>query len=149
MKINDLMSIRGELTIVHRGPSGSIKQALTIPNLIVEVGKQFIASRMTSNNLPVMSHMAIGSGLLNPISTDVSLITELGRVGAPLFSAQADGKAIVVTATFGPGIGTGYISEAGIFNSDSAGIMICRTIFPTLAKESGDTIGITWIITIA
>jgi hypothetical protein len=40
----------------------------------------------------------------------------------------------------------GSIKEAGIFNS--GGTMLCRTVFLPVNKEDGDSITITWVITI-
>jgi len=40
----------------------------------------------------------------------------------------------------------GSIKEAGIFNAD--GKMLCRTVFLPVNKEHGDSITITWVITI-
>lgn len=40
----------------------------------------------------------------------------------------------------------GSIKEAGIFNAD--GTMLCRTVFLPVNKEDGDSITITWVITI-
>jgi hypothetical protein len=40
----------------------------------------------------------------------------------------------------------GSIKEAGIFNA--AGKMLCRTVFLPVNKEDGDSITITWVITI-
>jgi hypothetical protein len=47
------------------------------------------------------------------------------------------------------GVGTGAISEAGIFNASSGGTMLCRTVFPVVNKQASDTIAITWTITIS
>jgi hypothetical protein len=51
-------------------------------------------------------------------------------------------------AVFGPGIGTGSLTEAGIFNASTAGTMICRTVFPVFTKEASDALTINWDITI-
>ena len=40
----------------------------------------------------------------------------------------------------------GSIKEAGIFNDD--GTMLCRTVFLPVNKEDGDSITVTWVITI-
>ena len=148
MKIKDDLKISGELAIIVTDKNGHIKQSMKVPNLVVTTGKQYIASRMAGTAAAVMSHMAIGSGTAAANANNTALGNELGRAGSPLFSLQASGNIITATATFVEGVGTGAISEAGIFNASSAGTMLARTTFPLLTKESTDTVNITWVISI-
>jgi hypothetical protein len=94
-----------------------------------------------------MNHMAIGTGTATPIAGDSTLGTEAGRVGVSSFTASAN--AVTATATFPAGTGTGAITEAGIFNASSSGAMLCRTTFPVVNKASGDSIAITWVVTVS
>lgn len=149
MKIKDDLKISGELAIIVTDKSGHITQSMKVPNLVVTTGKQYIASRMAGTTAAVMSHMAIGSGTAAANANNTALGNELGRAGSPLFSFQASGNIITATATFVEGVGTGAISEAGIFNASSGGTMLCRTVFPVLNKQASDTIAITWTITIS
>ena len=149
MKIKDDLKISGELAIIVTDKSGHIKQSMKVPNLVVTTGKQYIASRMAGTATAVMSHMAIGSGTASANANNTALGNELGRAGSPLFSFQASGNIITATATFVEGVGTGAISEAGIFNASSGGTMLCRTVFPVVNKQASDTIAITWTITIS
>ena len=149
MKIKDDLKISGELAIIVTDNSGHIKQSMKVPNLVVTTGKQYIASRMAGTATAVMSHMAIGSGTASANANNTALGNELGRAGSPLFSFQASGNIITATATFVEGVGTGAISEAGIFNASSGGTMLCRTVFPVVNKQASDTIAITWTITIS
>lgn len=149
MKIKDDLKISGELVIIVTDKSGHITQSMKVPNLVVTTGKQYIASRMAGTTATVMSHMAIGSGTAAANANNTALGNELGRAGSPLFSFQASGNTITATATFVEGVGTGAISEAGIFNASSGGTMLCRTVFPVVNKQASDTIAITWTITIS
>lgn len=149
MKIKDDLKISGELSIIVTDKNGHIKQSMKVPNLVVTAGKQYIASRMAGTAAAVMSHMAIGSGTAAANANNTALGNELGRAGSPLFSFQASDNIITATATFVEGVGTGAISEAGIFNASSGGTMLCRTVFPVVNKQASDTIAITWTITIS
>jgi hypothetical protein len=62
MNLNENLKMNGELTVTVRAEDGTIKQEFNVPNLVVTVGKNYIASRMASNSATVMSHMAIGTG---------------------------------------------------------------------------------------
>ena len=149
MKIKDDLKISGELAIIVTDKNGHITQSMKVPNLVVTTGKQYIASRMAGTTATVMSHMAIGTGTAAANANNTALGNELGRAGSPLFSFQASGNIITATATFVEGVGTGAISEAGIFNASSGGTMLCRTVFPVVNKQASDTIAITWTITIS
>lgn len=147
MNVNEQLKMKGELTIVHRSEDGSIKNALHVPNLVVTVGKNYIASRIVGTASNVMSHMAIGTGTATPVAGDQVLGTEAGRVTLASFSSS--GNQVTATATFPAGTGTGAITEAGIFNAVSAGTLLCRTTFPVVNKAAGDSIAITWVITVS
>jgi hypothetical protein len=149
MNLQENLQIKGELAIVVRGPDGSIKQTLHVPNLVVTVGKTYIASRMVGTASTVMSHMAIGTGTATPVVGNTTLGTEAGRVSLSTFTAS--NNAVTATATFPAGTGTGAITEAGIFNASGtgAGTLLCRTTFPVVNKAAGDSIAITWVVTVS
>ena len=147
MNLQETMKIKGELSIVVRDITGNIKQTLHVPNLVVTNGKNYIASRMVGTASTVMSHMAIGTGTATPIVGDTGLGTEAGRVALSSFTASAN--AVTGTATFPAGTGTGAITEAGILNASSSGTLLCRTTFPVVNKAAGDSIAITWVITVS
>lgn len=147
MNINEDLKMKGELKIVRRDSTGQIVQSLHVPNLVVTAGKGYIASRIVGTTAGVMSHMAIGTGTTSPAAGDTTLGTEAGRVG--LTSSVASSNTVTYTATFPAGTGTGAITEAGILNAGTAGTMLCRTTFPVVNKQSGDSIAITWVVTIS
>jgi hypothetical protein len=147
MNLNEDLKMKGELTVVVRAEDGTIKQEFNVPNLVVTVGKNYIASRMASNSATVMSHMAIGTGTGTPIVGDTALGIEAGRVAVSSFSATTN--TVTATATFPAGTGTGAITEAGILNGSSTGTLLCRTTFPVVNKASSDSIAITWVITVS
>ena len=147
MNLNEDLKMKGELTVVVRAEDGTIKQEFNVPNLVVTVGKNYIASRMASNSATVMSHMAIGTGTATPGASDTTLGTEAGRV--TLASGSNSANAITYTATFPAGTGTGAITEAAVLNAASVGTMLCRTTFPVVNKAAGDSIAITWVVTLS
>lgn len=147
MDLNETLKAKGELKVTVLGENGSVKQEFVVPNLVVSVGKNYIASRMASGSATVMSHMAIGTGTASPAAADTTLAIEAGRVSLSSFSASTN--VVTGTATFPAGTGTGAITEAAIFNASSSGTMLCRTTFPVVNKLSSDSIAITWVITVS
>ena len=153
MNLKENLGITGELTIQVFDETGNLKSATKVPNLVVTNGKNYIASRMVGTASTVMSHMAIGTGTASPDNGDVNLGTEAYRASITI---TASTNTVTSTATFSAGNGTGAITEAGIFNygtyaaSPTSGqFMLCRTTFPAVNKASGDSIAITWVVTVS
>jgi hypothetical protein len=151
MRNIEFLSATGKLNIVVNDASGNLKQEYNVTNLVVDAGLDYIASRMTSASAGVMSHMAIGDGdqaggATNPAAGDTALEHELYR--ATLTSATTTNNSVQYVATFAAGNGTGAITEAGIFNDASAGTMLCRTEFAVINKAAGDSMTITWTVTV-
>ena len=144
--IQETVKATGELNIKLFGPDGQLKSEKTVPNLVVTVGKTFIAARMVGTPT-AMSHMAIGSGTVDPAAGDTTLGTELGRV--TLTSSTSALAVVTYVASFGQGVGTGAVTEAGIFNAGTAGTMLCRTEFAVVNKGSTDSMSITWTVTVS
>jgi hypothetical protein len=147
MKLHDTFTPTGELEIVLRDGQGNIKETIKAKNLVVSAGKTYLASRAVGTSSTIMSHMAIGTSTSTPQAADTSLGTEAGRV--TLASSSNSSNAITYTATFPAGTGTGAITEAAVLNAASAGTMLCRTTFPVVNKAAGDSIAVTWVVTIS
>jgi len=146
--IQDFLKVTGSLTIVKTNVDGEVTQSLHVPNLVVTTGKGYIAGRFGSATPPaIMSNMAIGSDATVAAIGQTALIAELGR--AALTTTVVSGATVTYTASFGTGVGTGTIYEAAILNAGSGGTMLCRTTFPIVTKQAGDTIAITWVVTVS
>ena len=147
--INETLKATGKVFVTVTGANGEVKQQFEVPNLVVTTGKNHIAAKIaaTTNSPAAMTHMAIGTGSTAPAAGDTTLGTETGRVSlsGPVVSTNT----ITYTATFPAGTGSGAITEAGIFNASTAGTMLCRTTFPTVTKQAGDSIAVSWVVTVS
>lgn len=148
MDINEQLKMTGALTIVKTDASGTIVDKRHIPNLVVSAGKAHIITRMVGTTDGIMSHMGVGTGAISPAAGDTALGTALGARVA-LTSATPTSNVITYVASFPAGVASGAITEAGIFNALTAGTMLCRTTFPVVNKAAGDSIVITWVVTIS
>ena len=146
-KTEDTLKMTGDLTVTLFDAEGKVKDKRDLKNLVVSAGKTFIASRMVGTSQAIMSHMAIGTGTTTPAVAQTTLTTEAGRV--TLASSSASSNAVTYTATFPAGTGTGAITEAAVLNAASLGTMLCRTTFPVVNKAAGDSIAVTWVITVS
>ena len=143
--INDKLKVTGDVSIVLKDKDGNVKDSRDIKNLVVTTGKEFIAAAMAGTQT-YMSHMAIGSGSAAALVTNTTLGTELGR--SALTSSTVTGASVVYTATFPAGVGSGAVTEAGIFNDGTAGSLLCRTVFAVVNKGADDSITITWQVSV-
>jgi hypothetical protein len=138
----------GQVLIQLLDAAGNVKEEHKVKNLVVSAGKTYIAARMQGSAIPtVMGYMAIGTGTATPAVGNTTLGVEAGRVALASFSSSSN--QVTATATFPAGTGTGAITEAGIFNANSSGTMLCRTTFPVVNKAAGDSIAITWVVTVS
>ena len=148
MDIKEQLNATGSLTIVKTNDQGIVTEKVHVPNLVVAVGKTFIASRMAGTSSAVMSHMGVGAGTTSPVSGNTALESTLGA-NVALTSTTPSSNTVTYVATFDAGVSTGAVTEAGIFNALSSGTMLCRTTFPVVNKAAGDTITITWVVTVS
>jgi hypothetical protein len=139
--INDGLSITGQLSIYKNG-----ELVRDINNLVVTVGKNWVADRMKQASSAVMSHMAVGTGTTAAAVGNTALVTELDRNA--LSSTTVSTNTVQYSGTWAAGDGTGALTEAGIFNASSAGTMLARTVFSVVNKGASDQVTITWTITV-
>lgn len=144
--VNEQIKVTGDVSIVLYNKDGTVKDSRTIHNLVVSVGKEFIAARMVGTPA-IMSHMAIGAGGTAAAAGNTALGTELGR--SVLQSGAAAAAKVTYTASFAAGVGTGAVVEAGLFNAASSGTMMCRTVFAVVNKGVDDAMSITWEVTVS
>jgi hypothetical protein len=145
MNLNEIFKLTGKVHVTLTNEYGEIVEQRAT-NLVVTTGKDFTASRMVGTASNIMSHMAVGSDNTAAAVGNTALGAELGRVA--LTAGTASGNVVTYTATFGAGVGTGGIQEAGIFNASSGGTMLCRVVFAVVNKGSNDTMAITWTVTV-
>lgn len=152
--IKELVTATGQLNIEIKGPDGLVKESVYIPNLVVTVGKNYIANRMKDGTSTFtqelqMSHMAVGEDDTAALVADTTLGSEIARVALATAGGTVAANVVTYNATFNPGTGTGAIVEAGIFNDATVGTMLCRTTFLVVNKGIDDTMSITWTVTIS
>lgn len=145
--IKDNFPIKGDLHIVIKDAlTGEVKVDRLEKNLVVTVGKDWIASRMVGTAANTMGYMAVGTDSTSPAAGNTTLGAEVARVAVT--SATASTNTVTYVATFGAGTGTGALTEAGLFNANSAGTMLSRTTYSVINKGSGDEMTVTWVVTV-
>ena len=145
MHIHDSPNAFGVITAILKDSFGNVKEQFTVPNLIVQVGKNFLATAVTTASASPFTYVAVGTNSTAASLADTTLGTELTRVS---FSSSVTTNTATITATFGSGVGTGALTEAGIFNNAVLGTMLSHVVFSVINKAAADTLTISWTITV-
>lgn len=152
-KLNEQIKLIGQVNVRLFGPDGVLKQEHTDPNLVVTVGKNYLAAWLAAASQAgeFMSYIALGTGTSGPTSGDTALGTELsgGGYSRVLGTLTSAANVWTNTATFAPGNGTGAITEAGLFTASTSGTMFAHQVFPVYNKQAADTMVIVWNVTFA
>jgi hypothetical protein len=153
MEMQETIKLKGSVNIRLIGPDGVVKQEQTDHNLVVTVGKSYLASYLLPGNhntgTEFAQFVALGTLQTGPASGDTALGAEsvvagYSRVAGTLSSAP---NVWTNTATFAPGNGTDAIKEAGLFSLASVGTMFAHQTFNVFNKGAADTLIIVWSVT--
>lgn len=145
--MQDSLKLKGRLAVTVFSEDGSVKEQREFDNLIVNVGKNYLASAVLSAASSPFTHMAVGTGTTAAAVTDTTLQTELAR-SAFTTSSRTD-NVVSISTTYGAGTGTGALTEAGLFSASSGGTMLSRVVFAVVNKGATDTLQINWTITLS
>jgi hypothetical protein len=150
--INEKQGVYGSLVLTVRDEFGNIKSETEVPNTVTALGKAFIAQSMlkTTTNTPVaMTHLGIGTGTPSTTALGVEQGTRVAVTASNVTVTNAnDAAQYVATFPINNPAANQSIIEAGIFNASSAGTMLCSTTFTAIAKNTTDTLQITWKVQI-
>lgn len=137
--MNTASSIKVIVTGELLDSEGNLKQKFIKHNLITNVGYDFLCNCFANTTRPApMEYIAVGTGTTAPALTNTTLVAEIKRLKAGYSHTSAD-KFLTLSATFGAGVATGALTEAGIFNAATRGIMFDRVTYPVINKEELDT----------
>ncbi len=147
--IDESMQLHGAMTLILRRASGEV-ETVHKDNIIVNVGFDFIADAIgkSASRPGVMGYIALGTGTTAAAATQAALVTELDR-NAASYAHTAGTRTFTFTADFPAGDATGAITEAGVFNAASAGLMFDRVVFPVVNKGADDSLSSVFTFTMS
>lgn len=124
-----------------------------VSNLVTNAGKAAVASRINgSGGEAAFTYIAVGTGTTAAAVGDTTLETELAADGLTRAAATAsrvtvdvanDGARLTKTFTV---TGTQAVTESGVFNDASAGVLLARQVFSAVNVVNGDSLAVTWTI---
>jgi hypothetical protein len=132
--------------LVLKDKFGNIKSKTLIHNTVPDAGVYAIMDQLLdAPSLAVPSHMELGTG--TPGATKLG--TYIAGSRTALSSKTRDSAVVTMVATFAAGVGTGSVTEAGVFNSASedSGTMYMSASFGVITKAADDSLTITWTLT--
>lgn len=155
-----------EVELIHK-PTGLVKHKSRFRNLITNAGLEWIGngtgaigSFFMHGGFPYGGFMAVGSGTTTPAITDVALANQIARTdsrGSPQIAGSAGSGGDYdywfqkVTKVFLPGVGTGNLTEVGLFNDPNTGTLFARQLIRdnsgtpiTIVKTAEDELRITY-----
>jgi hypothetical protein len=144
--------LSGRVKVQLFDEKGLARQEVVTGNLVVSTGLYHMADQLAAKAQAAMSHMAVGAGTTAPAAGDTALGNQTEDRHAVDSKTQGGGgnaNRVTYQASWAAGHATGAITEAGIFNSDSAGQMLCRATFPVINKGESDAMVLTWELTIS
>lgn len=118
----DAIRLSGRLTIKKFNEKAELIYQTEVPNLVVNGGKEFLASRVIGADFDPMTHMAVGDDASTPTLSQTALVNELARIAFD--TALASGSNVTFTSVFPAGTATGNLVEAGIFNTDDTAVLV-------------------------
>lgn len=138
--IQESMKLHGAITLMLKKANGDV-ETVHKDNIIVDVGFDFIADAIgkSASRPGVMGYIALGTGTTAAAAGQTALVTEIDR-NAATYAHTAGTKTFTFTADFAAGDATGAITEAGVFNAASSGIMLDRVVFPVVNKGADDSL---------
>lgn len=125
---------------------GRLKDERYVHNTVTTAGKNGVADQiLASPTLAKMGWMAIGTG--SPAAT--LLGAEVARVAFDTKTRSTN--VVTVVGTFGAGVGTGAITEAGTFDVVTANTvnMWMSASFAVINKGALDSLVVSWTLTIS
>lgn len=156
------IGLKGKVDMVLYDDSGAVKDERHFDNLIVDTGLEGVASRIAPHDGSInptspYNYIGLGNGGTAVAATDTALVSELptganyARLQDTLasYSATESGKKLILSVTFLPGQATGTLRESGVFNAATGGDMLARQTFADMQKAAGDTLTVTWTITLS
>lgn len=151
MKKEEFVKLTGGVHVQLIGPDGKVKQEHINHNLVVTVGKTYLATWLAAASQAgkFMSYVGLGTSSTAAASGDTALGAELagGGYARQIGVLTSASNVWTNTVTFSPGVGTGAVTEAGLFSAVTSGTLFAHQVFSVYNVAAGDTLQITWSVT--
>lgn len=124
---------------------------MNLSNLVTNAGMAGVASRINGSGAEAaFTYIAVGTGTTAAAAGDTALQTELATSGLSRANSTAsrvttdvanDTAQLVNTFTV---TGTAAVTESGVLNASSGGVLLARQVFTAVNVVNGDSLQVTW-----
>jgi hypothetical protein len=158
MKKEEHVGMKGWIKIDHFDKSGSLIESVETPNTVVDGGFTEVAGLFCSDvagSYTAFDYIGVGTGVAAATYTDTVLASEITDSGMQRAASTGTLTTVNVTddtAQFVKSFsvtGSKAVTESGIFNAASVGKLLCRQTFSAINVVNGDTLQITWKVTVS
>jgi len=128
---------------------GGLKECRKVPNLVTTLGHKMAADQiLAAPAVATPGWMEVGTGT-GQSAGDATLLSYISESRKALDAKTRVSTVVTMSCTMGAGIGTGAITEAGIFNvvTQNTTDLICYADFAVINKGADDSLGISWTLT--
>ena len=143
---NDGIFPKGNMKLELFDEHGNLKDVREVHNTVTTLGKYCCADQvLASPSIAKPGWMELGTG--SPAATILGAYIAGSRTA--LDSKTRSNAVVTMICTFGAGVGTGAITEAGIFNvvTQNTTDLIVSASFSVINKAAGDSLVVTWTLT--
>jgi len=152
-----LSSLRGDPPVapeaVSSMPASSAAVTGILRNIVTNAGLSEMIKLVFGLGGTAFGYIAIGTGTAAESATDTALQTEIKRKSATKSqtTTTVSGDTCLLTATFSSAdglTGTSAVTEAGVFNAATGGVLLCRKVFSAVNVnwDAGDTLTVNYYV---
>ncbi len=153
MKLQDALDMRGRLTVQRRNAASELVETIQVNNSIVLSGRDLVAKLFINEPIDPVSHVAVGTGNAPVAAANAALATEVFRKAInPVDPSQhitttdTDKRRVMITAELDFTDANAALTEAGLFNAATGGVMYNRVVFPPINKTADFKLTLIWEI---
>lgn len=150
--------LQGFIKIDHFDKAGNLIETVNTPNALMNLGFKEVAGLFNTDqagSYTAFDYIAVGTGTTAATATDTTLETEVTNLG--LTRAAGTGTSVTTNVTDDTAqflksftvTGAAAVTESGVLNAASTGTLLCRQTFSAINVANGDTLQITWKVTVA
>jgi len=145
-KLKERHEAKGEVSLILRDEKGKVIDKRETSNMIVTTGRTLVADLFRGGGEKPVSYIAVGEGATGPTPDDTKLEKEVGR---KTIESAVEKTTTVLKVNFDYKEANGNLNEAGLFNSETEGVMYSRVVFgpPSIAKTEKFTFTLVWRVT--
>lgn len=131
--------------------TGNFSNSRVVANLVTNAGFAGVASRINGAGAEAaFTYIAVGTGTTAAAVGNTALETEIADSGLSRANSTAsrvtttqtnDTAQLVNTFTVS---GTKAVTESGVLNASSSGVLLCRQVFSAINVVNGDSLQVTW-----